>query len=418
MHSPAGLAAFADSFRALPAAVAQQGHADRRSPAAADFWSAIPVFFRIAVPAPDMLLRPAQCGMGLLDGLFTLPRLSGRTARRRGFTVPPPPRHPSYPAWAHALLEASRGFGAAPPAAIRPALSPAAGRGEARGYGALSVPLAAPGEVLPRLRPWGRLQGWGALPAPAAPMPSRMPAPTAVAASAPRAELTRFAGASPVLPLAELGILSLIGGGLDEPGGLIEDNFGSGLGRWVGALDDWRIDAAGVRPGSLALFGPSLGLRDYDLEFLAKVEQRGLSWVCRAADLNNYHLLTISLEGEGKTQTLALTRRAVVAGVAEAPVSIPVPVAVRSKAAFRVQTCVSGPQFTVSVEGQRVDGWTDSRSDSGGIGFLAGQEDRARLYWVKLSPRGTGFPGRRARPYSPAGAGRVYGVTTNEQHAN
>ena len=54
----------------------------------------------------------------------------------------------------------------------------------------------------------------------------------------------------------------------------LEDNFSTGLSRWAGATEDWRLDAAGVRPCSLALFGPSLGARDYVLEFLAKVEQR------------------------------------------------------------------------------------------------------------------------------------------------
>lgn len=222
--------------------------------------------------------------------------------------------------------------------------------------------------------------------------PAGVPLSTATVAFAHRAALAPFAPQEPLLGNAGFGILGLLGGVLDENGGSatspVEDNFGLGLGRWVGGAEDWRLDAAGVRPASLALFSPSLGMRDYDVEFLAKIEHRGIRWVFRAADLNNYQMVSISLADEGRTHALELTRRVVIAGVADTPVTVALPVAVRSKASFRVQTNVSGADFTVAVEGQIVDAWNDSRLQAGGIGFLAEQEDRARLYWVKLSPTG------------------------------
>ena len=69
----------------------------------------------------------------------------------------------------------------------------------------------------------------------------------------------------------------------------LEDSFSTGLSRWTGATADWRLDAAGVRPCSRALFGPSLEARDYVLEFLAKVERGAISWVFRAGDLTNFY---------------------------------------------------------------------------------------------------------------------------------
>jgi len=40
----------------------------------------------------------------------------------------------------------------------------------------------------------------------------------------------------------------------------------------------------------------------------------------------------------------------------------------------------------VSLEGHPVDTWTDDRLPVGGIGFIGAPDDRARLYWVKISP--------------------------------
>jgi aspartate oxidase len=53
-----------------------------------------------------------------------------------------------------------------------------------------------------------------------------------------------------------------------------------------------------------------------------------------------------------------------------------------------VSTRVAANEFSVSIEGQAIDTWTDSRLASGGIGFVGAPDDRARLYWVKVLPAG------------------------------
>ena len=50
-----------------------------------------------------------------------------------------------------------------------------------------------------------------------------------------------------------------------------------------------------------------------------------------------------------------------------------------------VRTSVLGDSFSVTVDGKMVDKWTEGRLQSGGIGFTGTPEDRARLYWVKVS---------------------------------
>jgi allophanate hydrolase subunit 2 len=84
-------------------------------------------------------------------------------------------------------------------------------------------------------------------------------------------------------------------------------------------------------------------------------------------------------------------RCAVIGGQAEAATVRPIPVAMPAptgKTAVTLRTCVAGNEFTVSLDGQVIETWTDSRLTTGGIGFVGAPEDRARLYWVKVTPTG------------------------------
>ena len=57
-----------------------------------------------------------------------------------------------------------------------------------------------------------------------------------------------------------------------------------------------------------------------------------------------------------------------------------------------VRTEVCGNTFAVSISGKIIDTWTDDRLPIGGIGFIGAPDDRARLYWVRLSSAGS--PGK------------------------
>jgi hypothetical protein len=162
----------------------------------------------------------------------------------------------------------------------------------------------------------------------------------------------------------------------------IEEHFGSGWDNWVGGMNDWRVDVAGVRPGPLALFVSSMELIDYDLDFLARIDTRSLSWVVRAAGLDEYLRCTLTAVEGGE---LEFSRCAVVAGVAQDPVIAPQRLPGKPRSAMTVSTHVAGDSFTVSVDGKSFDAWDDDRFPMGGIGFIGAPDDRARLYWVRLS---------------------------------
>ena len=162
----------------------------------------------------------------------------------------------------------------------------------------------------------------------------------------------------------------------------IEEHFGSGWDDWVGGMKDWLVDVAGVRTGPLALYSPTLELIDYELDFLARIDTRSLTWVVRAAGLDEYLRCTLTAVAGGE---LEFSRCAVVGGVAQPPVTCEQRFPGKPRSAMTVNTRVSGDTFAVSVDGNNIDTWDDDRFPMGGIGFIGAPDDRARLYWVRLS---------------------------------
>src|SRR4030095_3223780 len=129
----------------------------------------------------------------------------------------------------------------------------------------------------------------------------------------------------------------------------IEEHCGSGWDNWVGGMKDWLVDVAGVRTGSLALCVPTLELIDYELDFLARIDTRSLTWVVRAAGADEYLRCTLTAVGGGE---LALSACAVVAGVPHPPVIAPQRLPGKPRSAMTVSTHASGDSFTVLVDGK------------------------------------------------------------------
>ncbi|MBK9167543.1 MAG: hypothetical protein IPM24_08765 [Bryobacterales bacterium] len=149
-----------------------------------------------------------------------------------------------------------------------------------------------------------------------------------------------------------------------------------------GWVTEWASDAVGSRRGrQLTLYRPSMNLDDYRFEFSGTIETGALGWVFRAADTRNYYGMKLSAGTSG----LVYQRFAVVDGressVEEKPLALPAgpgrPLSVRLEA--------RGPQFSVTVQGQPVDVWTDNRLKTGAVGFISEREERASTGSVQFS---------------------------------
>jgi hypothetical protein len=161
-----------------------------------------------------------------------------------------------------------------------------------------------------------------------------------------------------------------------------EEHFDAGWDNWIGGVADWKVDIAGVRTGSLALFLPTLELSDYDLEFLARIDTRTVNWVVRAAGRDTYLQCTLTAIEGGQVE---FSRALVKSGTAETPVISSQRAAGKPRTAMTVRMSVAGPVFSVSVDGKTIDSWVDDRLATGGVGFMGAADDRARIYWVRVS---------------------------------
>jgi hypothetical protein len=169
----------------------------------------------------------------------------------------------------------------------------------------------------------------------------------------------------------------------------LDEDFRQGLDDWAspgGETTEWSFDANGfVRPGALALYSPSINLTDYQAQFLALIDKKALSWVIRAADFDNYYVVKLVVEKPGPVTTLGLTRYAVINGRAVNRVDSAVPFDARPDMIYRVKMDVHDDSFSLAIQGQMVDAWSEPRLKHGGIGFFSARGEASRVRWLQVT---------------------------------
>jgi hypothetical protein len=169
----------------------------------------------------------------------------------------------------------------------------------------------------------------------------------------------------------------------------LNEDFRSGLDDWQTRGDlstAWSFDRNGfVKPGALALYRPSMGLKDYEMEFLGLIDKKALSWVVRAADFENYYVVKLVVLKPGPMPTLGITRYAVIHGKPENRVDTVAAINSRTDTLYRVNLDVHDDTYLLTLQGQVVDNWTEPRLKSGGIGFFSQQGEESRLRWVQVT---------------------------------
>jgi len=169
----------------------------------------------------------------------------------------------------------------------------------------------------------------------------------------------------------------------------LNEDFRSGLDEWQTRGDlstGWSFDENGfVKPGTLALYRPSLGLRDYDMEFLGLIDKKALSWVVRAKDFDNYYVVKLVVTKSGPLPTMGITRYAVIDGKAQPSVNTVAAINARPDMLYRVTMNVHDDTFLLSMQGAVVDNWTEPRLKRGGIGFFASRGEESRLRWLQVT---------------------------------
>jgi hypothetical protein len=166
------------------------------------------------------------------------------------------------------------------------------------------------------------------------------------------------------------------------------EDFTQRFDKWEGRRDPeetWSMDEAGfVVPGDLAIYRPSAKMADYRLEFLGGLERKALSWAYRVQDFDNYYVAKILITKPGSLPALSVERYAVIGGK-EGPHRInPISLTIRGQSMLRVSMNAYGPDFDIRIDGRIVDSWTDSRIETGGVGFFNAKGESSKISWMKV----------------------------------
>jgi hypothetical protein len=175
---------------------------------------------------------------------------------------------------------------------------------------------------------------------------------------------------------------------LDRAAVAFREDFRAGWDDWMsrgGVRPSWASDAAGfAHPNALALYRPSLGLSDYQMQFVGTIDKKALSWVVRAADFNNYYAIQLAVLKPGPVPTIGVTRYAVINGKMQNQVTTPLLMSARSDTVYRVSLDVEGDHFALSVQDQPVDSWSEPKLRQGGIGFFSEPDAASRIAGLQV----------------------------------
>ncbi len=169
----------------------------------------------------------------------------------------------------------------------------------------------------------------------------------------------------------------------------LNEDFRSGLDGWVspgGSTTEWSFDSTGfVQPGPLALYRPSVSLADYQVQFMGMIDKKALSWVVRAADFENFYVVKLVIVKAGPMPSIGLTRYAVIGGKAQDRHDVNIPLSARADTLYNIGMNVQGSNFSVEVQGQIADSWTETRLPRGGVGFFTARGEASRVRWVQIT---------------------------------
>jgi hypothetical protein len=150
-----------------------------------------------------------------------------------------------------------------------------------------------------------------------------------------------------------------------------------------GWVTEWASDTAGSKRGrQITFYRPSSQLSDYQMKFDGQIESKALGWVFRAADTKNYYGMKIEKDGTG---SVLYTRFAVVNGRQTSIMEKRLPIQARVDTVYNVRLEIRGPRFSVYIQGEPVELWSDSRLKTGALGFMNDREDRGRINSVRFS---------------------------------
>jgi hypothetical protein len=186
------------------------------------------------------------------------------------------------------------------------------------------------------------------------------------------------AGAPVLIVLALSSLFFGHGRNISASSAAIESSVGE-----QGWLTEWASDEVGSRHGrQLTLYRPSANQSDYQMQFAGQIENKALGWVFRVSDTKNYYAMKIE---NNKRGSVLYSRFVVVNGRQGELTQKPLQIPARPDTIYNVRLEATGPRFSVYIQNEPVDLWTDSRLKSGALGFLNETEESGRTKSVRFT---------------------------------
>ena len=154
---------------------------------------------------------------------------------------------------------------------------------------------------------------------------------------------------------------------------------GNAIATGAGWMQDWFADRPSAKLARhVDVLRGSMALRDFRLLFEGQIEQGALGWVFRANE-KSFYVEKIQIVSPGLNPTVALVRFPVINGKEQERKQISLPMQVHLDTTYKVRMDVTGNRFTTWVQDLKVDQWTDSQIEAGGVGLYYENGDSAKL---------------------------------------
>lgn len=140
----------------------------------------------------------------------------------------------------------------------------------------------------------------------------------------------------------------------------------------------------GTVPREILIYTGSEDVKNYRIEFGWVPDTRGVGWIFRGTDSANYYAANLRLVQAGATPSLSAEHFTVVKGV-EGPHSRRVITLGRTLGQVLVRMDANGPAFTLYLQGNPADYWTDERFETGSLGFYAERGERPVLQALRFT---------------------------------
>jgi len=147
---------------------------------------------------------------------------------------------------------------------------------------------------------------------------------------------------------------------------------------------EWSHRYASPPGRLLSLYEPSRQEADYSLEFSWVPDKKGVGWVLRVRDEDNYDAARLTLQQPAPNMALAEDHFSVVAGVESAHSRKLIPLGNQS-GPVQIQMDAIGSAFTLSLQAKPVDYWAEARVNPGALGFFDENGDRPDVKGLRFT---------------------------------